>query len=152
MATDLQTIESYWSLEEAEIARGFLASEGIRCQLDGRAIAANFWHLNVATGGVRLRTLQQDADRATALLHGIEHHDQFGPDDTEDFWPQEDQTIEGDGRLTRTRPTSEVEDSQNSLSIEDSDAGECGGVLDSLRRQKWAIILAFIVLIVTGAV
>lgn len=132
MATDLKTVESYWSLEEAEIARGFLASEGIQCQLDGTAIAGNFWHLNVATGGVKLKTLEQDADRATALLHGIEHHTEFGPDDNEDFSPEVEATIE---------------DSQDG---EDSDASESDGILDILRRQKWVIIVAFIVLIVCG--
>lgn len=141
MATDLQTIESYWSLEEAEIVRGFLASEGIRCELDGRALAGNFWHLNVATGGVKLRTLQQDADRATELLHGIEHHSPGSQDDSEDFWQDDDQVIEDDGNLNRTSPTVEFEDSA---------ANENGGILDLLRNQKWIIILAFILLIVCG--
>lgn len=142
MPTDLQTIESYWSLEEAEIAKGFLASEGIRCELDGSALAGNFWHLNVATGGVKLRTLQQDADRATALLHGIEHHSQDdSQEDAEDFWQDDDQTTEDDGDLDRTSPQVETEDSDSYVS---------GGLLQVLRSQKWIIILSFILLIVCG--
>ncbi|MES2791636.1 MAG: hypothetical protein V4719_18600 [Planctomycetota bacterium] len=67
------TLETFWSIEEANLALGFLQTEGIPCLLEGVAVAGNFWHLSNATGGVKLKVPQETVARATELLIAIQH-------------------------------------------------------------------------------
>lgn len=65
---DLETLESYWSAEEAQLSKNLLESEGIPCFLAGEATSTMLWHLANATGGVRLQVRRCDLERAESIL------------------------------------------------------------------------------------
>ena len=71
---DWATLETYWSLEEAQLAVAYLESHQVPCRLDGTAVAGNLWHLANATGGVKLMVAPDFAEQAAQLLIEVEAH------------------------------------------------------------------------------
>lgn len=84
MPTDWTTVKTFWSVEDAELARGFLEGEGIACQLEGVATAGNFWHLNNASGGIKLKVSPDDAFEASDLLESVDHTHDSDSEESED--------------------------------------------------------------------
>lgn len=72
---------------EAQLALNLLEDEEIDAFLDGESMATMGWHLNVATGGVRLFVDKGEEERALELLRQIE--DQPGMDE-----PYEDEHLQ----------------------------------------------------------
>ena len=148
MASEPRTIETFWSVEEAELARGFLEGEGIACQLEGVATAGNFWHLNNATGGVKLRVAECDAERATALLDSVEHH---GGDEGDEL-PDAETDVTGKSSEPLDRSKNPVDDELNDHERYDLDvdADDHFGLFDKLRSVKtWVrLMLLFLAIVV----
>lgn len=128
MSADWVTVETFWSVEEAQLARGFLEGEGIPCQLEGLATAGNFWHLSNATGGVKLLVTGGDAERAAELLRNVAHHDDLD-DESSVAFAEESET-----------PTGIADEDDDRDDIE-SDAAQHHGLFDKLRSGKWLVIL-----------
>lgn len=72
---DLVTVETFWSVEEAQLALGFLQSEEIPCRLESLAFASSFWYLANAAGGVKLIVPSHEAEHAVALLSAAHQHE-----------------------------------------------------------------------------
>jgi hypothetical protein len=62
------TIASFDFLPSAEIARGRLQAEGIRCQLLDQHLVQTDWLYSLAVGGIKLQVEAADAERARAIL------------------------------------------------------------------------------------
>lgn len=146
---DWVTIEKFWSVEEAQLALGFLQSNGIRSRLDGEACAGNFWHLSNATGGVKLEVAAESEDRARRLLEsvpgrsGTEHAEnrQSAPDQLDD--DVSDRSTESFDDDADDFEGEEDDDDGNDNPYED-DLEAHEGTLDRLRRFKVIIILTFL--------
>lgn len=70
---DWVTVESFWSIEEAQLATLFLQAEEIPCRLESTAFAASFWHLANASDGVKLLVPRAAAEQAATLLLAVEN-------------------------------------------------------------------------------
>lgn len=68
MSDELETIVTFWSPMEANLAKGQLEAAGIRSFLSGEEAAAMTWLLTNAMGGIKLQVAARDADRAHACL------------------------------------------------------------------------------------
>jgi len=62
------TLQKYYTLDEAYIARGFLESEGVRACIQDENLVRVFWLYTNAIGGLRLQVGQKDLERASAIL------------------------------------------------------------------------------------
>ena len=62
------TIAAFRDVFEADFAKTILELEGVRCTLEGQYIVLLRWDYSNATGGVRLKALERDAQRARQLL------------------------------------------------------------------------------------
>ena len=62
------TITSFDFLPQAEIARGRLLAEGIRCELADQHLVQTDWLYSIAVGGIKLQVAATDAERAVAIL------------------------------------------------------------------------------------
>ncbi len=142
MLTELPVVESFWSVEEAQLAKGFLESEGIACQLEGLATAANFWHLNNATGGVRLRTSPADAERAIELLHSIQHHRDSDADE------MDDEVLDDPGSAAEHSEAEADQSLDESTTATDDDS--YSSPFDLFRTRTW-LFLALLLLLIYGA-
>jgi hypothetical protein len=69
-------IRSYWSPDQANLAKLHLESYGIPVELEGATMVATAWLDANAVGGVKLLVSAQDADRATEILDSHEPHNQ----------------------------------------------------------------------------
>ena len=138
---DLVTVETFWSVEEAQLALGFLESEEIPCRLESLAFASNFWYLANAAGGVKLLVAGEAAQRAAALLTAAHHHEIADiPSETElqtDPLGDSESTVDGDQELV-SDPVSEVEAADDDV--------DHPGLLERIRKFK---PLAFL-LVITG--
>ncbi len=135
---DWVTLEKFWSVEEAQLALGFLETEEIPCRLEGVAMAGNFWHLSNATGGVSLLVAPEDAERAAALLTAVQHHPDTDaasdPESKADARVVEPDSAEAEDQVDRNSvPTSDDWDN-------DDDDEDRPGLFDRLRKQKTLII------------
>jgi putative signal transducing protein len=66
---NLITVRSYWSLLEAELAKGVLEAAGIECFLfDDNMLRMDWFNAN-AIGGVKLRVDPPNVDEATRILN-----------------------------------------------------------------------------------
>ena len=68
MAGSFVKLDSYWSLDEATLAKMHLESEGIYVALEGANLVAATWGDANAIGGVKLFVKEADAERARELL------------------------------------------------------------------------------------
>jgi Putative prokaryotic signal transducing protein len=68
MSEDAQTIMTFNSLPEAEVACSRLAEEGIRAFVSDELAAATFGGMGNLVGGVRLQVPSADAERARGIL------------------------------------------------------------------------------------
>lgn len=136
---DWVTLEKFWSVEEAQLALGFLQAEEIPCRLEGVAVAGNFWHLSNATGGVKLLVAREDAERAGALLVAAQHHEIDSASDLEaQAAPELDDSNSAEA---------DDEVGQNSVSTGDDwddDDEDRPGLFDRLRQQKTLIIMSLL--------
>ncbi len=62
------TIERYFTLDRAYLARGLLESAGIECVLLDENIMRIHWLCGPAIGGVRLQVAEEDAASAREIL------------------------------------------------------------------------------------
>jgi hypothetical protein len=82
MANRLQTIASFDALPQAQIARDALIRAGIQAVLTDQETVSLFWHLSNAIGGIKVQVLEENAERAVAILE-----ESLGP--AEDVDPDE---------------------------------------------------------------
>ena len=160
---DWVTIEKFWSVEEAQLALGFLQSNGIRCRLDGEACAGNFWHLSNATGGVKLEVAAESETRARTLLKSVprrsstEHaaDEDLGTDQNRDDQERDDSGDNYDAE-SYDDDADDVEDEGDDGEPDDDpyddDVDSHQGTLDGLRRYKVIIILMFLAPTLIGIV
>ena len=62
------TVASFDFLPQAEIARGRLLAEGIRCELADQHLVQTDWLYSIAVGGIKLQVEAKDVERALAVL------------------------------------------------------------------------------------
>jgi len=72
MPEELVTIAKFYSLGEAKVAQGKLASEGVAAFLCDEHMHAINWHLGAAFGGIRLQVRDSQVVRALEILDGFE--------------------------------------------------------------------------------
>lgn len=151
---DWVTLETFWSVEEAQLALGFLEVEGIPCQLEGVAVVGNLWHLANATGGVKLQVAREEAERAAALLTAVQHHREGDPSsDTE----SDAEPLPGDPDSAGVKDGGEYEednvDRDSTPASEDwDDDGDRPGLFDRFRQQKTLIILLLVLPTLIGVI
>lgn len=75
MTLDFETLESYWSPEEAHLNKNILEAEGIQCFLQGETASTTLWHLANASGGVRLQVPRSELSRASSILQALRQYD-----------------------------------------------------------------------------
>ncbi|MDB5386498.1 MAG: putative prokaryotic signal transducing protein [Planctomycetaceae bacterium] len=68
---NIETLESYWSAEAAQLNKNLLEAEGIPCFLQGVVTSSTLWHLANASGGVRLQVPQSELHRAASVLQAF---------------------------------------------------------------------------------
>jgi hypothetical protein len=71
MSEGLVTVAVFVVVHEAEMARGFLESNGIDVFLADGAMSRIASHLTPMIGGIKLQVRQEDADRACELLSEV---------------------------------------------------------------------------------
>jgi hypothetical protein len=62
------TIATFDFLPLAEIARGRLQAEGIRCQLADQHLVQTDWLYSIAVGGIKLQVEAENIPQAQAIL------------------------------------------------------------------------------------
>lgn len=126
------TVETFWSVEEAQMALGFLQAEGILCRLDNLAVSSFFPHLANAAGGVKLQVAGDEVERAVTLL--TEAHTHCYVDDSSEL----DSDVESGG-------------GQSKFDADDDDALEHDedhpGLLERLRKFK---LFSFLMVLTGG--
>jgi hypothetical protein len=129
MAEGFVKIRSFWSPDEANLAKMHLESHGIPVELEGAAMVATAWIDANAVGGVKLLVKQSDAVEALQIL---DHHS---------------------GQNFATESTEEPE-IQLEFTAEDEDENEASdgvrssrGVLGSFRSLKGPFIWAFLIML-----
>jgi hypothetical protein len=65
----LMTVATFDVLMEAELARGYLENQGIRCYLADAELVNTAWYLSAAMGGIKLQVAKADFLNAERLLH-----------------------------------------------------------------------------------
>jgi hypothetical protein len=80
---ELMTVATFDTLMAAEVARGYLEREGIRCFLADAELVNTAWYLSAAMGGIKLQVSKGDFLTAERLLHnrpvlGVGDRDDYG--------------------------------------------------------------------------
>lgn len=158
LTADLQTVETFWSIEEAQIAKTFLESEGISCQLDGLAVGGTLWHLANATGGIKLQTTSADSLRACELLNRIQQHqDEIDESELSDAalssHVKPDDSTEVDNAAERV----DAAGGEGLLTKDSDQDADYQGILSWMRERKWLglpvyVFTAFLLSIFVGGV
>jgi hypothetical protein len=78
MSHELRTLHSYWSVEEAHLARVQLEAAGVRAFVADATTLGMAWHLGNALEGAKLQVADDDVERATEVL---EQDESWQPDD-----------------------------------------------------------------------
>ena len=68
MSEEFSTVDSFWSVEEAQLARIQLEMEGVHAHLDDEYFVRMAWIDANAISGVKLRVKSADGDRAREIL------------------------------------------------------------------------------------
>ena len=87
---DWETVASYQTNLEANIAKARLEDEGIRVFIENSMMADMAWHLNNATGGARVQVPRADAARAAAILAGAKGAAEREGAEDEESWADEE--------------------------------------------------------------
>jgi len=93
MAEGFVRLRSYWSPDEANLAKMHLESHGISVELDNASFVATSWIDANAVGGVKLLVKKADVDQAERILiqrHGDDSDETTEGDDNPSNWPTED--------------------------------------------------------------
>lgn len=90
MSDELETVGTYWSPVEANLAKVHLEAAGIPAFLTGEQAVAMTWLFANAVGGIKLQVATRDADRALACLAETEPLTDQEIDDAEE-WGQADE-------------------------------------------------------------
>lgn len=69
MEEELKTIATFDTPTAAGFVRSRLEAEGITVFSENMEMVGMAWHLGNAVGGIKLKVLEEDAERATALLN-----------------------------------------------------------------------------------
>ena len=80
MNDELVTVAVFLTLAEAELARGFLESQGIAASFADENIARMGVHFSALTGGVKLQVLAADEEAARELLASVDTERPASPD------------------------------------------------------------------------
>jgi hypothetical protein len=104
----LITVATFDNLMEAELARGYLEREGLRCCLADAELVNTNWYLSAAMGGIKLQVARADFLTAERLMHS---RPKFRADDCDDYGlkPSSNQITEQPGKV---RQPNEGEDDQ----------------------------------------
>ena len=134
---DWVKLETFWSLEEAQLAVAYLQARQISCHLEGTAVAGNFWHLSNATGGVKLMVAPDMAESAAKMLAEVQAQRtaEHSPDITDEqpdleFPPEEEEAIDSDF------VTADQDDR-----FDDDDEDERPTIFSHLRENRLWIVL-----------
>ena len=76
MKNDFVKVTSYWSPDEANLARIYLESNEIPCTLEGSELIRMAWLDANAVGGVKLFVQESDAEKAREILRHLPHIDE----------------------------------------------------------------------------
>lgn len=121
-------IRSYWSPDEANLAKIHLEAHGIPVELEGAMMVATAWIDANAIGGVKLLVSRDDAEQATEIL---ESH----------ATTRANKSIESDGAAAEWQ----TGDGAGDDLTENGDDGEVGGgVLTNFRSLKGPFIWFFL--------
>ena len=126
MTKTLETVQSFWSTEEAYLARNRLESEGIRAELSDESVAG-LWAYTVAMGGIKLLVSGEDAERAAAIL------------DADDSTQEGARSaVESTALIEAASPLSPIDetDPETEISTEAADEDEAPGLLTTLRGYR----------------
>lgn len=69
------TVAHFTDSMEAHLARGLLQSEGIDAHLGDEHLTLANWEWRLAVGGIKLRVVDAQADRARSVLRALEAGD-----------------------------------------------------------------------------
>lgn len=72
MATMFTTVASFHDPIEAHIACGRLRAEGIDAHVADDQLAVANWEVRLTVGGVRVRVVEEDAERARRVLRELD--------------------------------------------------------------------------------
>jgi hypothetical protein len=73
MSHELRTLHSYWSVEEAHLARVQLEAAGVRAFVADATTLGMAWHLGNALEGAKLQVAEEDVERAAEVLEQDEN-------------------------------------------------------------------------------
>lgn len=149
---DWETVETFWSVEEAQLALSFLQTEEIPCRLEGVAFAGNFWHLANATGGVKLQVPHEAAARAVALLDAVQGR--HNSDATEGPEAEQDDVYNKPAPDATDFAEADDYDPDRDSATDDHDEDDDvrPGLFDRLRNQKLLIIVFLVVPMFMGVI
>ena len=85
MSQELVTIAKFFSLGEAKLVQGKLASEGISAFVCDEHMHAINWHMGAAFGGIRLQVPDRQVVRALEVLEGFEPDEPEDEEETEEI-------------------------------------------------------------------
>ncbi len=143
-------IESFWSIEEAELAAGLLKANQVPCRLEGCAVAGNFWHLSNATGGVKLMVERGAVEQANQLLSEVDARKSGDHADDSDS-DSDGEPLEADQSLAQNQEEDVEADTDAHDRYDGGDQDDMDDdtdhptLLSRLREQRgwlWLIILA----------
>lgn len=147
-------IESFWSLEEAELAASLLKANQVPCHLEGTAVAGNFWHLSNATGGVKLMVTPENVEQANQLLSEVDARKSGDhADDAEtDAEQLEADPSSAQDQVQDFESDDDAADRYDGPDDADDDGTDRPALLSRLREQRgwlWLIILAPLVSLIS---
>ncbi|MDB5335285.1 MAG: hypothetical protein JWN70_904 [Planctomycetaceae bacterium] len=136
---DWVTVETFWSVEEAQVVIGFLDAEDIRCRLEGEVVTGNLWPLLSSTGGVKLLVTRHTAERAASLLTAArEQREMESPSETD----SEQEQFESDSISVRVDDGLPSETVSGGHLLDDDDDENHPSLFDRLREQRiWVYLL-----------
>lgn len=85
MFEELVTIAKFFSLGEAKLVQGKLASEGISAFVCDEHMHAINWHMGAAFGGLRVQVPDSQVVRALEVLEGFEPDEPEHEEETEEI-------------------------------------------------------------------
>jgi hypothetical protein len=150
MSNDFETLETYWSMEEAQINKNLLESEGVRCFLAGEATSAILWNLSNATGGVRLQVPQSDLDRAELILQAARKNSDDADFRRDVGGPANDRSLAdnlgSEAEIAHAESADDAEFDHQAYDAEDElDESHSPSLLEKLRSFRRLILLPFLI-------
>ena len=73
MPNEMVVVARFLHVHEAELAKSFLASPGLRAEVLDKHIASINWFYSNVIGGVRLMVAEEDSERAKKELRSVNH-------------------------------------------------------------------------------